>query len=604
MIGLAFLTWLILTLSGVLYQIYYTISEKQKLNHSAHVISKDLAEVLSLPLWNMDTDAVTHIVNAYLASDILMGVRVSSDLDVFLNKMGTPSKSNTIIIQKKIFNNGKEIGSLELCFTRQKITMARNRAIVLSFITIILVTAVIVAGIKILMKNLLNRPLDQLTEGLRTIAAGNYNLSLPYVRQKDINKLITEVNTMANEVFKRESDLIKLRSILRNIIDSMPSVLVGVNKKGCITQWNREAENITGITAKNAKGRVLSQVYPQLAGEMEKVQRAIKEGTPLKDAKVAFKMDNETRYSDITVYPLVTNGAEGAVIRVDDITDRVRIEEMMVQSEKMLSVGGLAAGMAHEINNPLAGIMQNMQVIQNRFSPDMQKNIEAAQQSGTSMAKINQYMNERGMYEMMDAIMISGKRAARIVENMLSFSRKSESVFSTHDIGSLLDKTIELAENDYDLKKKYDFKTIKIIRDYDESVSKLPCEASKLQQVFLNIFKNGAQAMMEKSDDADYKPVFTLRIMDDHEMVRIEIEDNGPGMDEKIRKRIFEPFFTTKKVGVGTGLGLSVSYFIVSENHGGEMAVESQPGKSTRFIIRLPVERPVIPPFALPSNPG
>lgn len=604
MMGLAFLTWLVLTLSGVLYQVYYAVSEKKKLNQTAEVVSKDIAEVLSLPLWNMDMDTVTHITNAYLAADFLIGARISSDVDIFLDRMGSARKTNTIIIQKDILKNGKKIGTLELCFTKKRITAARNRAIVISFVTIILVTSVIGAGIKILMKNLLTRPLDHLTEGLRTIADGNYTLSLPYVPQTDINKLITEVNTMAGEVSKREADLIRLRGILRNIIDSMPSILVGVNKKGRITLWNREAEDVTGITAENARGRILTKVYPQLAEEMNKVQEAIKQKTPLKDARVAWKTKNETRFTDITVYPLVTNGVEGAVIRVDDITERIKIEEMMIQSEKMLSVGGLAAGMAHEINNPLAGIMQNIQVIQSRFSPHMQKNQDAAALSGTGMDAINQYMSRRGIYEMMSAILVAGKRAARIVENMLSFSRKSESVFATHDINVLLDKTLELAENDYDLKKNYDFRKIQIIREYDKNLNEIPCEASKLQQVFLNIFKNGAQAMMEQSNDDAYKPAFTLRTVDDHKMVRIEIKDNGPGIEESIRKRIFEPFFTTKKVGVGTGLGLSVSYFIITENHDGEMTVESKPSNGTCFIIRLPVERPIKLPFVLPTRGG
>jgi signal transduction histidine kinase len=122
----------------------------------------------------------------------------------------------------------------------------------------------------------------------------------------------------------------------------------------------------------------------------------------------------------------------------------------------------------------------------------------------------------------------------------------------------------------------------------------LPCEGAKIQQVLLNIFSNGAQAMQEVSEkNSDYIPRFILRLSRESQtkMLRMEIEDNGPGMDEEIRKRIFEPFFTTKSVGVGTGLGLSVSYFIIVENHGGSMDVMSEPGKGTTFIIRLPLEK-------------
>jgi signal transduction histidine kinase len=118
-------------------------------------------------------------------------------------------------------------------------------------------------------------------------------------------------------------------------------------------------------------------------------------------------------------------------------------------------------------------------------------------------------------------------------------------------------------------------------------VGPVPCEGSKLQQVFLNILKNGAEAMAGGTDPVP-APTFTLRVRGEGAWACVEIADNGPGMPEKIRRRIFEPFFTTKPVGKGTGLGLSVSYFIITENHGGKMDAVSTPGKGARFVIRLP----------------
>ncbi|WP_320041667.1 ATP-binding protein [uncultured Desulfobacter sp.] len=116
----------------------------------------------------------------------------------------------------------------------------------------------------------------------------------------------------------------------------------------------------------------------------------------------------------------------------------------------------------------------------------------------------------------------------------------------------------------------------------------MPCESSKIQQVLLNIFRNGAQAMQEFGEK---EPQFIIRtwFQPKKNQVCMEIRDNGPGMDETIRKRVFEPFYTTKPVGVGTGLGLSVSYFIIKENHDGDIRVESSPGNGTAFIICLPV---------------
>ncbi len=385
-----------------------------------------------------------------------------------------------------------------------------------------------------------------------------------------------------------EDELRHLRNLLSNIVNSMPSILVGVDKNGRVIQWNLKAEKISGVKSENAQGRPLDSILPQLKDEMDKIFRAIKSRHVQEKTKVIWKENGETRYEDITIYPLVTNGVEGAVIRVDDITERVRLEEIMIQSEKMLSVGGLAAGMAHEINNPLAGMMQNISVVINRLSKDLPPNRTAADEVGISLENIIKYIEKREILRILENVNESGRRAAKIVRNMLSFARMSESRFSYSNLVELMDQTLELANSDYDLKKKYDFREIDIVREYAPDLPEIACEGSKLQQVFLNILKNGAEAMALVPKSKGKKSRFIIRILPDGDMVRIEIEDNGPGMTLEDKKRIFEPFFTTKPVGVGTGLGLSVSYFIITENHGGTMTVESAPGEGTIFVIRIP----------------
>jgi signal transduction histidine kinase len=305
--------------------------------------------------------------------------------------------------------------------------------------------------------------------------------------------------------------------------------------------------------------------------------------------RVPMMADGEIRYQDVTVYPLISNGVEGAVIRVDDVTERVQIEEMMIQSEKMLSVGGLAAGMAHEINNPLGAILQASQNIVRRVSPEFPVNLQVAESCGTNLDAVRRYLEQREVLSFLEDIRESGLRAAQIVENMLAFSRKPEAGGSSTDLAELLDRTLVLAGSDYDLKKRYDFRQIEIVRDYAPDTPPVICQAGKMQQVFFNILRNGAEAMRETRDGGRV-PKLVLRVFPEGRMVRVEIEDNGPGMDEAIRKRIFEPFFTTKPPGSGTGLGLSVSYFIVTQDHKGSLAVVSQPGEGSRFIIELPVE--------------
>ena len=139
-----------------------------------------------------------------------------------------------------------------------------------------------------------------------------------------------------------------------------------------------------------------------------------------------------------------------------------------------------------------------------------------------------------------------------------------------------------------DLKKKYDFKFIDIVKEYAPDLTPVMCSPSELEQVLLNLFKNALHAMEEVEEDG-YTPQFKIRLVKEPDFARIEIEDNGPGMPEEVRKRIFEPFFTTKPVGVGTGLGLSVSYMIITQNHSGTFECETALGKGTKFTIRLPL---------------
>jgi len=285
-------------------------------------------------------------------------------------------------------------------------------------------------------------------------------------------------------------------------------------------------------------------------------------------------------------------GPEGEALRVvgthTDITERRHMLDMMVQSEKMLSVGGLAAGMAHEINNPLSGIIQSAQVVLSRLASDSQANREAALASGCTLDALREFAHRRNIKAMVESMRDSAVRAARIVADMLEFSRKSGSEETLVDINALLDKAVELSSSDYDLKKKYDFRHIAIEREYAHDLPLIRCSAPQIEQVLVNLLRNAAQALsMGTLGGAAPKIMLRTSVCDGH--ICIGVQDNGPGIAEEQRSRIFEPFFTTKSVGEGTGLGLSVSYFIVANNHQGTFELETPQEGGTRFVVRLPV---------------
>lgn len=382
----------------------------------------------------------------------------------------------------------------------------------------------------------------------------------------------------------------RLQELLINTFDAMPSVLIAIDLDGMVTNWNQSAAAVTGYSRAEALGKPIESLIPNIHSIYKKVARAIRYQQLFRDERVLI-YDNEGKavYYDITVYPLVSAGSEGAVLRIDEVTERIRMEELMVQTEKMISVGGLAAGMAHEINNPLGGIIQATQNILRRLDPHMDKNIEVANKYAVDLEKMNHYLEERNILLSLNGIQEAGSRAAKIVANMLQFSRRSDNKHHPRNIVDMFENAVELASNDYDLKKSYDFRHITIVREYDTEIQEVTCSENEIEQVLLNLLKNAAQAMGES--DGERAPVITLRTYRDGAWAVMQIGDNGPGMDENTRKRIFEPFFTTKEHGKGTGLGLSVSYFIITENHKGQMMVESNPGWGTIFTIRLPMEK-------------
>ena len=173
---------------------------------------------------------------------------------------------------------------------------------------------------------------------------------------------------------------------------------------------------------------------------------------------------------------------------------------------------------------------------------------------------------------------------------MMKFSRPSTVDKTPVSLSRVLDKSIDLANNDYDLKKNYDFRHIAIIKDYQEAGRPLYCIETEIEQVIFNLLKNAAQAIAAAKNPSPAQ--ITLRSRDEGLMIKIEVEDNGPGMDKEVQRRVFEPFYTTKPIGEGTGLGLSVSYMIITSIHQGIMEVQSEIGKGSRFIIKLPINPP------------
>lgn len=357
-----------------------------------------------------------------------------------------------------------------------------------------------------------------------------------------------------------------LQILLKNIVNSMPSILIGVDKNCKITQWNNNAEIITGIKEEDAYGKIITEVYPPIADEMGKITKSIQ--TRQIQRELNKKEENEIgiRHHNITIYPLDADKAGGAVIRIDDVSKEYELEEQLNQSRKMDAIGQLAGGVAHDFNNMLSGIIGASELLQIRLKEDKlsMKNLQL--------------------------VIKSADRAASLTQKLLEFSRKKcpESlVIEMHDT---LKDTVSLLENTLD-------KNIKITLDFKAKLSKVLGDPTQLQNTFINLAINASHSMPEGGEinlltrniylDDLFCRESSFPISAGH-YIEVEVLDAGCGIPEEHLKKIFEPFFTTKNQSAGTGLGLS-SVLGTVQNHKGVISVYSEVGTGTSFRIYLPL---------------
>ena len=346
-----------------------------------------------------------------------------------------------------------------------------------------------------------------------------------------------------------------------------------------------------GLGMDAAGGRQLQEI--PFSGNPEPLARlieALSARAVFQHEPLCLDTDGQTHWILLSGEPLYDHtgvflGYHGTAM---DVSERIRMQDALLQSEKLASVGQLAAGMAHEINNPLSGILQSVQVIQRKLDPQRQPNLDAARETGCDLESVRAYLAQRRILEMLENIDGSGRKAAKVVAHLLEFSRKSSENKSREDLIRIMDDAVEVC-GAWSRKGGGDFlRDVEIVKDYRGGALPVLGSRLELEQVLVIIMKNAAQAMQGKAY-GEGRPRLILRAFERDGSAFLEIEDNGPGMDAAVRKHVFDPFFTTKRPGEGTGLGLSVAYYIVTNNHEGGMAVESTPGEGTTFTVRIPL---------------
>ena len=362
----------------------------------------------------------------------------------------------------------------------------------------------------------------------------------------------------------------RLRTFNDNILESLDSGLLVLNLNDRILRWNTALEQLYGVTARDAIGRSIGDVFD---GPFVDAIRTARRDTP--SGATLSRIPLRTR-GDRTDRPLIVNAAVvplrasdaagvtivGTIVIVEDVTTRVQLEEQLQISEKMASIGLLAAGVAHEVNTPLTGISSFTQLLLEGADPDDPRT------------------------RLLEKIERQTFRAAKIVNGLLNLSRPAAQASTERtsvDLNVVIADVLGLLEHQFELHR------IKVRRELSDEPAVVSGLEHKLQQVFLNLFLNAKDAMPKGG-------WLSVATRSDDGRIVAEVADTGSGIPNEYLSRIYDPFFTTKVIGEGTGLGLSITYGIVRE-HDGSIDCQSSIGQGTRFTLTLPpaaVERPVL----------
>jgi len=344
----------------------------------------------------------------------------------------------------------------------------------------------------------------------------------------------------------------RLKDFSENIVESLKVGVLAVDLEGRVESWNTQLEELIGVPRSEAVRRGLGEVLPaDLVAEI-----AARAGDEHVSGIYKFHLRNRAGRMlvvNVSIAPLVGKTGEriGRLILVDDISQRVRLEEQLVQTEKLTSLGLLAAGVAHEVNTPLAVISNYIQMLARQLPADDQR------------------------HQIIDRVVKQTFRASEIVNNLLNFSRTGAAEFTSVNLNAVVEETLSLVT--------HPFKTarVNVLKTLQTELPPVLGSANRLQQVLLNLFMNARDAMPSGG-------MLEIRTACNNGYVEVEITDTGTGIPRENLHRIFDPFFTTKSTGRGTGLGLSVSYGIIKE-HAGKIDVRSTPGKGTSFRLEFPV---------------
>ncbi len=367
--------------------------------------------------------------------------------------------------------------------------------------------------------------------------------------------IATENANLYRSLKQKVDEYERLKEFSENIVESINVGILAAGLDDRVESWNTQMERLSGIGRADAVGRTLAELFP--ATLVEQFERTRGEMRIHHLDKFALDTRKGESSMNIAIAPLVSRDNEriGRLVIFDDVTDRAELERRLIQADKLSSIGLLAAGVAHEVNTPLAVISTYAQMLAKQVAEDDQKS------------------------RILEKIARQTFRASEIVNSLLNFSRTSTSELVEVQLNRVIQETLSLLE--HQLKKA----GIEVRTKLDTSLEPVKGNPGKLQQVFLNLILNARDAMEPRG----VLEVITRTAVSSNgeKGVVVEVIDTGHGIAPEHLSRIYDPFFTTKSAKKGTGLGLSVTYGIIQE-HGAAIEAVSRPGEGTCFHLEFP----------------
>ncbi len=410
-----------------------------------------------------------------------------------------------------------------------------------------------------------------------------------------------------SEMKKAREELERTNVEMAQMVASIPSFLIGLTPQCGIARWNRAAERIFGISRGDVLGKQIDECglqwdWPKIA-ETIRICQTNNVATRLGDMRFR-RPDGKEGFLGITVSAIEGSQQKppGILLLGNDTTQQKILESQLVQAQKLESIGQLAAGIAHEINTPAQYVGDNARFLLEAYG-DLERvhdlydrllvDLGAGNPTEPLVRKIEEVVREVDLGYIREEVpkavrqSIEGiERISRIVRAMKDFSHPGTEAKTEIDLNKAIESTITVARNEW----KY---FAEMVTDFDPALPFVPCLPAEINQVILNVIINAAHAVADalKQKGTDTLGTITVTTRALGEQAEIRISDSGTGIPEKIRSKIFDPFFTTKEVGKGTGQGLAISRSVVVDKHGGTITFDSEIGRGTTFIIRLPLNR-------------